>query len=138
MLPIFCFRVYFYAIITPMTDKWIKDTGLVLALILLVLGYSKDSKEFLVASGILLLAAILAPQVMYPIAFLWFKLTELFGLIVPKIFFGIVFFVIVFPMGLIRRLMKGEDFFISGWRESRSVFVERGHLFTKKDLETPY
>lgn len=120
-----------------MTDAWIKDTGLVLALISLVLGM-KYGKGFFVVSMLLLLVSMLVPMALYPLAFLWLKLVELLNLIVPKIFFGMVFFVIVFPIGVFRRIAKGDSLCIVSWREVKTAFTDRNHVFLKKDLEAPY
>ncbi|MBI2120769.1 MAG: hypothetical protein HYT94_04065 [Parcubacteria group bacterium] len=121
-----------------MTDKWIKDTGLVFALVFLVLGYVKESQDLLVVSGVLLFISIFIPQAIYPVALLWQKIAELLGLIVPKIFFGIVFFAIILPIGFLRRFLKGDMLFILKWREAETVFKERNHLFVKQDVEQPY
>lgn len=121
-----------------MTDKWIKDTGTVFALIFLILGYAKESKNLLIVSGIFLLALIFAPQTISPFAFLWQKAAELLGYVVPKIFFGFVFFLIILPIGALRRFIKGDMLFISKWRDAKTVFIERRHLFTKQDIEQPY
>jgi hypothetical protein len=121
-----------------MNEKWIQDTGLVFALFFLILGYAKDDKNLLVISGIFLAVSLFIPIVMYPIAFLWLKFTELLRLIIPKIFFGFVFFVIILPMGVFRRVTKGDTLFLSKWREAKTVFINRNHLFNKQDLENPY
>jgi hypothetical protein len=121
-----------------MNEKWIKDTGFVFALFFLILGYAKDNKEFLVISGIFLAVSLFVPIVIYPVAYLWQKCAELLGMIIPKIFFGLVFFVIILPMGIFRRITKGDTLFVSNWRNSKTVFINRNHLFNKQDLENPY
>lgn len=120
-----------------MTDKWIRDTGLVLVLIFLVLGL-RYGKVFFVISLPLLLISMLVPRALYPLAFLWLKLVEVLNLIVPKVFFGIAFFMIIFPLGVFRRVTKGDTLLISSWREVKTAFTERNHIFSKKDLEAPY
>lgn len=121
-----------------MTDKWIKDTGLVVALVFLVSGYLKTSDGMLVVSGAFLFVGILFPQLLYPIAFAWLKFSELLNLIVPKIFFGIVFFLIIFPIGLFRRFLSKDAMCILGWQKVKTSFLERNHRFIKQDIETPY
>jgi len=120
-----------------MTEKWIKDTGLVLVLFFVFLGFN-GNKEFLFVSIILLVAAIFVPKILYPIAYVWKKLVVLLGFIVPKIFFSLVFFIIIFPIGFIRKLIKGDMLIISGWREVKTAFINRDHCFSKRDLEVPY
>ena len=120
-----------------MTDKWIKDTGLVWALLFLVLGITYG-KIFFIISIALLLASILVSRALYPLAFVWLKFAEALNLIIPKIFFGIIFFVIIFPIGVFRRITKGDALLIVSWREVKTALVERNHIFSKKDLEAPY
>ena len=120
-----------------MTDKWIKDTGLVSSLIFLVLGF-KYGGEFFVVSAILLLVSILAPKLLYPLAFIWLKFANLLNLVVPKIFLGTVFFIIIFPIGIFRRITKGDTLLVSNWRKVKTAFMNRNHLFSKQDLETLY
>lgn len=121
-----------------MTEKWIKDTGLVLALVFLVLGYIQESKDLLVVSGIFLVAVMFASNLLLPFAFVWQKIAEILGAVIPKIFFGAVFFAIILPVGVLRRFLKGDMLFISKWRETRTVFKERNHRFMRQDMEVPY
>jgi hypothetical protein len=120
-----------------MTDEWIKDTGFVLALLVLVAGL-RYGRAFFIASALLLLVSLLIPKVLYPVAYLWLKLSELLNLIIPKVFFGLVFFVIIVPLGLFRRLTKGDTLLIKDWREARTSFVERNHRFSRQDMEVLY
>jgi hypothetical protein len=120
-----------------MTAKWIKDTGLVMALVCLILGFKGD-KVFLYISGILLLISIIAPVVLYPIGYIWLKLVHILNLIVPKIFFGSVFFLVISPIGFIRRFAKRDNLFIYSWKKVPTSFIDRNHKFSRLDLETPY
>ncbi|MDP2705029.1 MAG: hypothetical protein U1D31_01180 [Patescibacteria group bacterium] len=120
-----------------MTEKWIADTGLITVLFSLILGFKYDER-FFSAAIVLLVLVILVPKVFYPFAWVWLKLVEILGLIVPKIFFAAVFFVIIFPIGTIRRVLKGDTLLISTWRTAATSFSDRGHMFTKQDIETIY
>lgn len=120
-----------------MTDEWKKDTGLVLTLLFLVSGL-KYGKGFLILSILLLVLSLLVPIVFYPFAFVWLKVSKVFNLIIPKVFFGLVFFVIIVPLGLFRRVTKGDTLLIANWREAKTAFVERNHLFSRQDLEMLY
>ncbi len=120
-----------------MSEKWMRDTGLVLGLVCLILGYS-GNKGFLVASGVLIVLALLAPKALYPLAWLWLKLVFALNLVVPKIFFGLVFFLIVLPMGLIRKLVNKDPLLVRGWKDSSTAFHDRNIRFTKEHLEVPY
>ena len=120
-----------------MTEKWIADTGLITVLFSLILGFKYDEKFFSLAV-ILLILLILIPKVFYPLAVVWLKVVEVLSLVVPKIFFAIVFFIIILPMGVIRRLIKGDTLLILNWRTAKTSFSDRNHHFSKQDLETIY
>ncbi|MCK5059903.1 MAG: hypothetical protein KAR00_02025 [Candidatus Pacebacteria bacterium] len=120
-----------------MTEKWIRDTGLVFSLVFLVVGFN-GNQALLMISGVLLAVTMFIPKTLYPLAFVWLKLVELLNLVVPKFFFGVVFFVIILPIGVSRRFLKGDTLLISNWREMSTSFVERNHLFSRQDLETIY
>ncbi len=118
-----------------MSEKWIRDTGLVGALVLLFLGI-KYNPGFLVASFVFLLVTLLVPKALYPVAYLWLMLTKVLAAIVPKIFFGLVFFVVIVPVGIIRRILGKDRVIRKGGEES--VFFIRNHKYVKADLETPF
>lgn len=120
-----------------MTDKWITDTAQVFVLFCLILGFSYDERFFGIAVALLVIA-ILVPRMFYPLAFMWLKVVEVLGLIVPKIFFAVVFFVVILPIGKIRSLVKGDTLLISDWRNAKTSFSDRNHLFLKEDIETIY
>lgn len=120
-----------------MTDKWVKDTGLVFALIFLVLGF-KYGEEFLSLSVAILFLSIFVPSVLYPLAFVWLKIAELLSLVVPRVLLSVVFFAIIFPIGILRQFIKGDTLCISGWRKVRTNFVDRRHVFSRQDLDATY
>lgn len=120
-----------------MTDKWIKDTGLVLVLFFLVLGL-KGNRTFLLISIVLLIVSIIVPKTFYPLSYVWLKIAEGLNFVIPKIFFSIVFFVIIFPIGTLRHLIKHDIMFINSWRETKTIFGERNHRLVREDLEMPY
>lgn len=120
-----------------MTEKWIRDTGLVMALLFLILGFGGD-RRFLFIVLIFLLATLISPRLIYPIAYLWLKLVYVLNLIVPKAFFSLVFFGVIMPVGVVRRMFLGDSMLISSWQEVKTAFVNRDHFYSRTDLETPY
>lgn len=62
----------------------------------------------LAIAAIFLVLAFVAPHVMKPLNILWFKFGMLLSKIISPIAMGIIFFVTVTPIGLIRR-MKDSD-----------------------------
>jgi len=121
------------------TPEQAKDTGMAMVLICLLLGYFGKFPQFLGVSIILLLITMACPKVFKPLAFLWFGLSHALGLVVSKIVLTLIFFVVVTPIGLIRRLMGADSLQLKKWKKgSESVFVERQGAIQDKDLRQPY
>jgi|SRR3989344_852348 len=117
-----------------MNEKWIRDTGVVLSLLFLILSYNSHAAFFFV-SVILLLFVLIAPKALYPIAYIWLKCTEVLSFIVPKIFFGLVFCSVIVPVAFVRRCMGIDSFRFSS---SSSAFFDRNHMYVKGDVKAPY
>ena len=116
-----------------------KDTGLAMVLILLIVQYVKHPGWLIMATMAVLVLVMTWPAVFSPLARFWFGLSHFLGTIVSKIILSIVFFLIVTPIGLIRKAF-GADRMKSGlWNKGNdSVLVERNHSYTKADIEKPY
>lgn len=116
-----------------------KDTGLAMILICLLLGHWGKLPQFLPLSIALLLLTMVWPAAFKPLAGLWFGLSHLMGNVVSKILLTVVFFLLVTPIGLIRRWAKADSLQLLRWKKADgSVFVERQGPLTGKDLENPY
>jgi len=64
----------------------------------------------------------------------WYKIAEVMGAINGKILLSIVFFIVLVPVAILSKLGKKNPLALK--RESKkSVFMERNHKYTAKDLE---
>ena len=116
-----------------------KDAGLALVLISLIC-YQVWKMEILILSAIIfLVVAMTYPPIFKPFARFWFALSTALGTVVSKIILTVLFFVIVMPIGLLRRVLGKDAMQIKDWKKGKeSVFRLRDHRFTAKDLEHPY
>ena len=116
-----------------------KDAGLALVLISLIC-YQVWKLEILILSAIIfLVVAMTYPPIFKPFARFWFALSTALGTVVSKIILSVLFFVIVMPIGLLRRVLGKDAMRIKDWKKGKeSVFRLRDHRFTAKDLEHPY
>lgn len=116
-----------------------KDSGLALVLICMIC-YLVWKHQFLILLAIaFLLVAMTYPPIYRPFAKLWFGLSIALGTVVSKIILTIVFYVVVLPVGLIRRALGKDAMRIKAWKKDKaSVFRRREHRFSAKDLEHPY
>jgi hypothetical protein len=116
-----------------------KDTGMAMVLICLLLGYFGKFPKFLGVSIVLLLITMAWPKAFKPLAGLWFGLSHAMGQVVSKIVLTLIFFLVLTPIGLIRRLMGADALQLKKWKQGTdSVFVERQGAIQDKDLLNPY
>jgi len=116
-----------------------KDAGLALVLICLICYQVWKLEIFILLAIIFLVVAMTYPLIYQPFARFWFALSTALGTVVSKIILTILFFVIVLPIGLIRRLLGKDSMKIKIWKKGEgSVFREREHRFAAKDMEHPY
>jgi hypothetical protein len=121
------------------TQEQAKDTGMAMVLICLLLGYFGKFPKFLGVSIVLLLITMAWPKAFRPLAGLWFGLSHVMGQVVSKIVLSLIFFVVVTPVGLIRRLTGADSMQLKKWKQGTdSVFVERQGAIPDKDLLNPY
>ena len=116
-----------------------KDTGMAMVLICLILAYWGGRPQFLPLALALLLLTMVWPDAFRPLAVLWFGLSHLLGNLVSRIVLTIIFFVLVTPIGLIRRWAGADSLQLKKWKkDTRSVFMEREGAILPKDLDHPY
>ena len=108
-------------------------------LILLLLGYWGKLPQFLPLAIAALLLTMAWPKAFKPLAGFWFGLSHLMGNVVSRIILTLLFFLLVTPIGLIRRWCKADSLQLKKWKQGNgSVFVIREGVITGKDLENPY
>jgi Saxitoxin biosynthesis operon protein SxtJ len=116
-----------------------KDSGMALVLILLILCLRFQRKDLLGVAVALQLVNMAAPGVFKPFAIVWFGLSDLLGAVSSKVLMGLVFFIVVTPIGVLRRLAGKDSLNLRGFKaDKESAMVTRNHLFTGADLERPY
>jgi hypothetical protein len=126
-------------IVKSVTKAQARDTGLAAVLILLLIAHFRHSATLVGPAIIVLVVDMIWPSFFRPLAYVWFSLANILRKIVSSILLTVVYLVIMTPIGLIRRLVGADSMMTKKWKDgSSSVFVERDHLFSGKDLERPY
>lgn len=116
-----------------------RDTGLAMVLLSLILGFLTDADWFFVLAIPLLVLTMIAPRVYRPLAYAWLGLSHLLGTVVSRILLTLVFFVIVLPVGLLRRLLKKDSLHLKEFgRGKESVMRIRDHMYVPSDIDKPY
>ena len=124
--------------ITITVDKC-KDSGLALVLISLICYQVWKLESLILLAIIFLVVAMTYPLIFQPFARFWFALSIALGTVVSKIILSVLFFVIVLPIGLVRRAMGKDAMRMKCWKKgTESVFRVREHRFSAKDMDHPY
>jgi Saxitoxin biosynthesis operon protein SxtJ len=116
-----------------------RDTGMAVVLLLLLVFASKKREGYLLAAIILHIVNMAVPQIYKPVAVLWLGFSELLGAVMSRVLLSIVFFAVVTPIAIFRRLAGKDSLKLRAFKASKdSVMVERNHTFVGRDLERPY
>ena len=121
------------------TPEQAKDTGMAMVLICLLLGYWGKFPKFLPVSLVLLFITMAWPKAFKPLAGLWFGLSHLLSSVMSRVLLTVVFFLIVTPIGVIRRWTGADALQLKKWKQGQdSVFVVREGPVQGKDMANPY
>jgi len=124
---------------TGSTDVQCRDTGLALVLIVLLIVYFGDRFTLVPLAMAVLILTMVWPPIFRPLAGLWFGLSHVLGTVVSKVILSVLFFVIVTPIGWLRRRLGADPLQLKRWKKDRdSVFVVRGEPIAPQDLDKPY
>jgi hypothetical protein len=123
----------------PIMKEQSEDTGMAMVLLLLLASGAFKQQALITAAMIALIADMTVPQLYRPVAVLWLGLSHLLGTVLSKILLTLVFFGVVTPIGLARKLLGFDSLKLTGFKSGEnSVMVVRNHIFTGKDIETLY
>jgi len=116
-----------------------RDTGMAMVLLCLIVFATSKRHGWLIVAMVLQVVNMAVPQIFRPVAVIWLGLSDVMGMVVSKILLSIVFFVIVTPIGILRRLAGKDSLKLRAFKGSAdSVMLERNHTFIGRDLERPY
>jgi polyferredoxin len=116
-----------------------RDTGMAMVLLLLLFLQATGNRTLGWAAVAVQVVNMTWPAVFWPVAIVWLGFSRLLGAIVPKILLGVVFYGVVTPIGILRRLGGKDALKLAQFKKGNtSVMVERNHTFTALDMEKPY
>jgi multisubunit Na+/H+ antiporter MnhG subunit len=121
------------------TEKQSADTGMAMVLICLLISFFGNIKTASAIAIVLLILNMTLPKIFVPLAKIWIGFAIIVGNVVSRILLTLVFYVLVTPVGLIRRVLGADAMQLKKWKKGNaSVFRERNHLFNSADIEKPY
>lgn len=116
------------------SDKAKAQLVIVTGLVVLYFIFKSQYPYFLIAAAIIGVGSIAIPVFGDLIVKGWYKLAEVLGAINGKILLSAVFFIVLFPVAAIAKLSKKNPLNLKK-EKSDSVFTERNHKYSAKDLE---
>lgn len=117
-----------------------REFGILVSLVLLIAAYVCRNQDILHKAAIIaLLTALLCPMLYTPFAKVWFRFGELLSWITSFVVLFILYFLVVTPVGRIRRIMRKDTLCIHKFKTSReSVFVAENKTYASTDLYKQY
>jgi hypothetical protein len=121
------------------TNDQSRDTGMAMVLLLLIL-YIRTKRDGILWAAIALhVVNMTVPRIYGPVAVVWLGLSHLLGTVMSKILLSILFFGVVTPIGILRRLLGKDSLKLRAFKASEeSVMSVRNHMYVGRDIEKPY
>jgi len=111
------------------------EFGQLCAAVMLLLFFYFNQKIFIGIALIMLLLNLIVPLIFYPFAVVWFLLADKLSIVSSLVTLSVIFFVIVVPVGLLRRLFGKDNLALKQFKKSKqSVMIIRNHVYSMGDL----
>ncbi|MEO6489874.1 MAG: hypothetical protein ABIO04_08055 [Ferruginibacter sp.] len=114
-----------------------KDSILAITLLLLVLFLYFRDPTFIYISCLFIFICMLSSDISAFFDLLWKKLTHVLGVISSTIILSIIFYLLVFPLGMLMKIFKKNSLILNVGAKN-STFISRNKLFTRSDMQNPY
>jgi hypothetical protein len=122
-----------------MNTKRIFNGGLAYLLLLLILYLVFGISWLLYLALAVLLVLMISPKIFQPFSWLWYMFTELLGTLVSRILLSLIFYLVVTPVGMLRRLSGKDSLLLKQFNKgSENVFIQQNRSYTAQNLEKPY
>jgi hypothetical protein len=127
------------AAVRRMTKNQCRDTGMAVVLLLLILAITLKRNELVLDALVLQVITMTVPRIFAPIAVVWLGLSHLLGAVMSRVVLTVIFFLVVTPIGRIRRVLGKDSLRLRAFKASDdSVMLPRNHIVSGTDLERPY
>jgi uncharacterized membrane protein len=129
----------FKKIFIGITKKQCTEFGLVTILAASFLAIYLRQNHFILYAFFLTLVTLIIPIVFYPFAAIWFWLSGVLSAIGSRVLLTMVFFIVVTPVGVVRRILNKDNLKTDQFKKSKkSVMIERDHLYTEGDFTNTF
>jgi saxitoxin biosynthesis operon SxtJ-like protein len=119
------------------TDKQVRESVLVITIGFAVLYFLFHRPWMAVVAGLVAVCGLFIPPAARWTARAWWGLAHVLGWINGRILLSVVFFLVLTPIALLRRLGR-RDAMRTVDRTAASHWTARDHTYTAADLEKPW
>jgi len=121
------------------TAKECTDTGMAMVLICLIGAWGSGERGWLLGAIAALVVNMVWPTIYTLVAKVWLGFSHLLGTFMSKVILSIVFFVVLTPIALLRRVFGHDPMALRKWKKGTgTVFETRDHTYTAKEIELPF
>ena len=132
-------HMFFSPLQKRITTKQAGDSGMALVLILLLSGYFTGNSNLYKIAIPILIVNMIYPMAFYYWGIIWIGLSTMIGTVVSKILLGLVYFIVVLPMALMRQIIGKDPMKIKQFKKSSSSIMKvRKHKLKPEDVIYPY
>lgn len=115
------------------------DTGMAMVLICLLTGWITDTRQWFLAAIVVLVINMIWPRIYTLVAKAWLGFSHLLGTVMSKVILSVIFFVVLTPIALLRRVLGHDPMALKKWKKgTESVFETRDHTYTAEEIEQPF
>ena len=115
------------------------ETGILLAIVFVLYGWYAEDWSFVIGGAGISFIALILPVLFKPLAIVWFGLAKILSFITSNILLSLLFFLLVTPVGMIRKMLGKDTLQLKDFKKSsNSVLIDRNHTFNSSDLKNPF
>ncbi|MFY0626732.1 MAG: hypothetical protein JXR07_10565 [Reichenbachiella sp.] len=124
---------------TSVSKNQILEFGLVAMLVVSAIAYWTENWNLILAVAFFSLVLTISPIIVKPLAIFWYGLSRVLNGVSSKLILGFVFFLVITPIGLIRRMVNSDTLKLNEFRKGKkSVLHERNHLYSAEDFNKTF
>lgn len=130
------FREKFSATVT---EEMCKDAGMAFALICSIVFLIIHKELFVYMAMLFLVISMTKPTILKFMSVMWYGISHMLGSIVSKVLLAVIFFLVVTPIGIIRRMAGNDILKLKEFKKSTcSVMVAKDKKYVPQDMEMPF
>ena len=119
--------------------KQASDSGMAIVLVLLLTGLLTGNSVYYKAAIPILVINMIHPMAFYYFGIFWIGLSQIIGTVVSGILLSAVYFLLVLPVAVVRKMIGKDPMLMKQFKKSRTGTMQiRKHKLKPEDIMYPY